>query len=125
MKIANITDEIITFDNGAMLTFEHDQDCCERVYADFEYLQIIPEIKDVEFSPPAETLTELIRVVDDLGFLLMGEKCRYADGSRRKYLVPCYNEQNGYYSDNLTLIYRNGDIEMKLDVSQSVQDFFD
>ncbi len=38
MKIVKITDEEIKFDNGYILCYFHEQDCCEHVYADFEIL---------------------------------------------------------------------------------------
>lgn len=39
MRITKISDEIIKFDNGFELTYYHEQDCCENVYADFKILK--------------------------------------------------------------------------------------
>lgn len=38
MRILKITGYAIEFDNGKDISFEHDQDCCENNYADFEQL---------------------------------------------------------------------------------------
>ncbi len=39
MRIKEINDEKIIFDNGYVLSYYHEQDCCETVYADFEVLK--------------------------------------------------------------------------------------
>lgn len=39
MKIKEILDNKIKFDNGYELEAYHEQDCCENVYADFEILK--------------------------------------------------------------------------------------
>ena len=92
MKIIKITDEAITFNDGTEITHNHDQDCCENVYADFRSLKD-QDIKQKEIKRIS------IVGVKDAGFRLNG------------YFIPCYNSQNGYYSDNLELIitYPNGD----------------
>lgn len=36
MKIVRVNSEAIEFDNGNMIICNHDQDCCESNYADFE-----------------------------------------------------------------------------------------
>ena len=41
MKIKKVTEEVIVFDNGTVITYDHCQDCCEDNYADFK--QIEPE----------------------------------------------------------------------------------
>jgi len=79
MKIIKITESLIKFDNGTEITFSHDQDCCEQVYADFNSL------KDQDIKK--KTFKEIkIRGVRGSGFRL------------NEYFIPCYNEQNGYYS---------------------------
>ena len=35
MRILNVTDCSIKFDNGKEINFDHDQDCCDFNYADF------------------------------------------------------------------------------------------
>ena len=77
----------ILFDDETGLIDYHDQDCCEHVYADFSNLD--SDILNHEFKN-----INLQKV--DKGF-------RFGDS--RKYFVPCYNEQNGYYSDYLEIVY--------------------
>ena len=38
MRIKTVTDENIVFDNGNVISFHHEQDCCEYTYADFSIL---------------------------------------------------------------------------------------
>ena len=101
MKITAIN-TMIHFDNGKALLDHHNSDCCEQHWAEFEQLKtynISPttgkeiSIFDLDFDP--ETM---IKPVEDLGFLLIA-----TNGD--KFLVPCYGENNGYYSTNLTLLY--------------------
>lgn len=85
MKIKEILEYQLLFDNGTMIEAYHDQDCCEHVYADFAALKDTPAMS-FDFQ-------ELkIEGVPDKGFRL------------NEFFVPCYNEQNGYYSDELKLI---------------------
>lgn len=95
MRIMEITDEKILFDNGVIIIFYHDQDCCESVYADFKMLEDT-DIKEKDIDKIE------IELVKGAGFRLNGE------------FVPCYNAQNGYYSDDLELIidYQNGKKEI-------------
>ena len=39
-----------------------------------------------------------------------------------KFLIPCYNEQNGYYSSDLELILDKGKIQEIMDISEFVKD---
>jgi len=77
----------ILFDDGTGLIDYHEQDCCEHVYADFSNLDsdiLNHEFKNINLQEASK------------GF-------RFGDS--RKYFVPCYNEQNGYYSDYLEIHY--------------------
>lgn len=90
MKIIKVTEEMIEFDNGNRITHYHDQDCCESVYADFEAIDDIAY--DYEFEEPL-TFEE----VENFGFRF---------GNKGKMVsVPCYNCQNGWYSDDLEIRY--------------------
>lgn len=85
-----------------VLKYEHQQDCCEEVYADFESIprEVLcnggyqDDIRHVDFE---EDIDKLIEEVDGQGFMLCGK-----DGT--KVLVNCYDIQNGYYSSNLAVI---------------------
>lgn len=99
MKIKEITSEHIKFDNGEEITFFHGQDCCEDNYADFEQLDDIARV--AEFSTPLK-----FEKVDNAGF-------RFGD-EHKMFFVPCYSDQNGYYSSDLQ-IYYNGNLVVDLD----------
>ncbi len=99
MKIVKIyTDECpynpcgqggVEFSDGSVLVDLHEQDCCENVYADFSNLD--SDIMSYDFKGRIE-----IKAAKH-GF-------KFGDG-RRWFFVPCYNVQNGYYSDNLSIAY--------------------
>ncbi len=98
MKIVNIFSESyplnpcgqggIEFDNKTALIDYHEQDCCEEVYADFSNLD--SDVMNYNFK------TINIKPVH-YGF-------KFGD-DRRMFFVPCYNVQNGYYSDVLNIQY--------------------
>ena len=94
MKIRAIRTDYIKFNNNALITFDHDQDCCEYNYADFEYLRDEPGIMDYDFDE--DNLK--FEFVENAGF-------RFGD-NRRMFFVPCYSEQNGYYTCNIDIYFR-------------------
>lgn len=103
MKIKEVTDEHILFDDGSDIISDYEQDCCETNYADFEQLDTIARITD--FDP------DLVFEKSDYGF-------RFGNKPNKMFFVPCYSIQNGYYSNDLT-IYYNGkevlDVECEID----------
>ena len=92
ITISNVTDEAITFSDGSSITFDHEQDCCENNYADFS--QIEDEAHTHKFLLPLR-----FEAVENAGF-------RFGDW-RRMYFIPCYSEQNGYYTDEIDIYYNN------------------
>lgn len=91
MKITMINDEAICFDNGTAITYYHAPDCCEWNYADF--LQLDDIARDYDFE-------------EDLKFeIVEGSGFRFGD-SKQMFFVPCYSEQNGYYSTDLEIYYK-------------------
>lgn len=92
MKIIMVSDEVLWFDNGNKITYDHDQDCCEFNYADFDQLE--SEAWDYDFKEPL-----LFEKVDGAGF-------RFGD-QRRMFFIPCYSSQNGYYTTDLDIYYNN------------------
>jgi hypothetical protein len=92
MKIKTVTDEAIIFDNGNKITYDHEQDCCEWNYADFSILNPNVINYDYDFNENLE-----FKTVDGQGFIF-GE-----EGHR--IFIPCYSEQNGYYSDDVDIYY--------------------
>lgn len=121
MKIVKFEEDKIIFDNGYELESYHDQDCCEWVYADFEVLKTYNvsvktgksiKITDIDFC---ENIIELVQGKEDCGFNMISK-------IGEKFFVPCYNNQDGYYSDKLELIlYKKGYKEV-MDISDFVKD---
>lgn len=115
MRIKSLDEFGIEFDNDKTLQDYHSQDCCEHVYADWngvEYQSVIPlpsskvDISQVEFE---ENLFEKsIEKVDGVGFRLIGN----LNGMPVKIMVPCYDHQNGYYSNNLSLQYNGEELDI-------------
>lgn len=96
MKIVNITEDQIAFDNGDTITHFHERDCCEKNFADFCYLEQETGIKDYDFQGIQ------FEDAEEYGF-------RFGDDNRM-FFVPCYSQQNGYYSNSVTIRYNGKDI---------------
>ena len=93
MRIAIVTDNSIMFDNGNWIHDEHSADCCEYNYADYSVLNENVINYDYDFDENLEFKR------DELGFKF---------GSNGHWIfIPCYSEQNGYYSDDVD-VYYNG-----------------
>ena len=93
MKILTWDEDSITFSDGSSIRHEHEQDCCERNYADFSVLDIMyggEEFEDYE--------VEFV----DYGFNLVMVHGKW---ERSKIYIPFYSEQNGYYSDECDLVF--------------------
>ena len=89
MRIESISSDSILFDNGDIIGWEHFQDCCEEVYADFQQLDDLA--RSYNYSE------NLIFEEGEYGFCF-GDK-------RRMFFVPCYNIQNGHYSGVIEVYY--------------------
>lgn len=112
--IQNINDEEITFSDGTKLSYFHDQDCCENVYADFKAILDQP-IMNMAFD------SIFIEGIADFGIVLNVE----ADGKwspKIRNQIPCYNQQNGYYSGNLELIVAHDNFSISCDITKYVKD---
>lgn len=107
MKIEKITDEYILFDNGNKITFDHDQDCRECNYADFTYINNTHVNYDFDFDPDNMEF----EFIDEIGFRFGSRPIGKAYNLKewvRWLFVPCYSEQNGYYTSEID-IYYNGE----------------
>lgn len=93
MKITNIKNKSINFNNGMAISFDHAQECYEDNYADFKQIENIAY--DIDFDE--ELIFERVK---DSGF-------RFGSIGTPMFFIPCYSRQNGYYSSNVD-IYFNG-----------------
>lgn len=121
MKITGWDDKKIYFNDGSYLYYHHRQDCCEHNYADFSVLEFAydgEEFKSVDISP-----------VEDAGFLLKldrrhgnqfisGFGPEWNTGRIEKIFIPCYSEQNGYYTTEIVIAVKDkdGDIRKEVDL---------
>lgn len=92
MKIKRVTENEIVFDNGNLITYFHDQDCCECNYADFTVLTKGTIYIDHDFDPNLQ-----FEFIEDEGFTFGDEVA--------KLFIPCYSDQNGYYSTDIEILY--------------------
>lgn len=93
MKIYFVDDEQIEFDNGDVITFGHCQECCEVNYADFKQIDDIA--RSTNFESPIE-----FEPVEKAGF-------RFGNKPNKMFFVPCYSNQNGFYSSDIEIYYNN------------------
>lgn len=121
MKIKEISETNIIFDNDYKLEYYHDQDCCEEVYAEFDILKTYNvstktgkciNIKEIDFR---EDLNKLVKGIKGQGFNMISK-------IGEKFFVPCYNVQNGYYSSDLELILHKKDTKETLNITEFVKD---
>ena len=103
-KIRKVEENLIKFDDGTEITCDHCQDCCEWNYADCE--QIDDLARAYNFNTKALKFE-----------LLEGQGFRFGDRPERMFFVPCYSEQNGYYSANID-IYLNGELQGTIDCEE-------
>lgn len=100
MKIRKV-DGCIEFDNGDVILSDHTPDCCEYNYADFDQVEKVA--LDTEFTYP------ITIEACEYGF-------RFGNPPQKMFFVPCYTEQNGYYSGDVEVLYckRGGEILRKV-----------
>lgn len=106
--------ELVLDDTRLKFESYHDQSSYEHVYADFSVMKYYVEaLKDKMLH-----LVE-IKGVEGMGFLLCFE---FHNADPVKVFIPCYNHQNGYYSDSLQIkISRYNEVSL-VDVSECVED---
>ena len=103
LVVKKITDNGIQFTNGMSLSHDHVQDCCENVYAGWK-------------SGFADGIT--LEPTHQLSILIVPEAGIRVNG----VFVPCYNEQNGYYSSGLALVWSSPNTDTRIDISEGVED---
>jgi hypothetical protein len=107
LKVIKVDDESIEFDNGAVLSSYHNQDCCESHYLWFKDLTI-EDFKGLEFDLTGD---DFFKRIEGYGIELIP-----IHGHSVK--VPGYGSNNGYYSSDLELIINaNGKTIKEYDIS--------
>lgn len=95
-----------------VLSSDHSSDCCEHVYADFSVMKYHAE--ELKGKTPYELV---LLGVPKMGFILCLDNT--------KVLIPCYNYQNGYYSDNLSVMIKDGANSTSIDLMGFIEDHID
>jgi hypothetical protein len=84
----------LEFSDGTVITADHCPDCCEYNYAKFD------DLDDIALNTVFDMNRMEIEVVEGSGI-------RIGNKPSKMFFVPCYSDQNGYYSSDLN-IYING-----------------
>jgi hypothetical protein len=101
-EIKNEDDGIIVFSNGYTLTTHHDFDCCEHHYWSLTDLSI-DDFDGLEFDLDGD---DFFGRIEGYGICLVP-----IDGFPIR--IPAYGDNNGYYTDNLSLILSDGNKVIK------------
>jgi len=98
MKVViNREEDFIEFDNGLIVQAEHNKDCCEHNYLDFEQLPVGTELPDMS----AKEFYASIRIKKD------GFSVKDVNGTPK--WVQARSIQNGYYSNGVDLVIEDSD----------------
>jgi hypothetical protein len=95
MKVLQLKDEEIIFEDGTKLYSHHDQDCCESHYLDFTHTKL-EDFEGLNFDLSNEDFFE--RVPD------YGIRLKPTNGL--PVAIPGYGYNNGYYTENLSLVVK-------------------
>ncbi len=100
VHIVGVNEEGVRFSDGSLLFHQHDQDCCEQVYANW-----------IDWANDFKGFIEIrgfqVLMVENAGLRLEFTK-GYGYDRDHVMFVPCYNAQNGYYSDHLDVAFKSG-----------------
>lgn len=102
-KVTKIDSYVIYFDDGSVLTSDHEQSCCENHYLSFEDLTM-KDFEGLDFNLSGGE-GYLFNKIEDYGIELIP-----VIGHSIK--IPGYGYNNGYYSDNLTLVIGNSSYDI-------------
>lgn len=97
-KVVEISENGITFDTGVTLQSYHEQDCCEWHWIDWASVTL-EDFEDCIFNLANENFFER---VPDYGIRLI-------PNNNYPISIPGYGDNNGYYTDNLSIILKNSD----------------
>lgn len=107
VKVVKIDDDSLEFDNGVVLTSNHEQDWCESHHLSLSDLTL-EDFEGLEFDLESD---ELFERIEDYGIALkplMGFPVR----------IPGYGYNNGYYSDQLELTLEGKNFSKVFDITE-------
>jgi len=91
MKIKEVTQNYIMFENGKKIECDLDQESGVENYADFEQLDDIARVTDFDY--------------DRLEFESYVYGFRFGNKPEKMFFIPCYSEQNGYYTPYVDILF--------------------
>ena len=106
-KVTYVDDDLMKFDDGATLSSDHDQDCCENHYLSFKDLSL-QDFEGLEFDLSSDKFFEK---VEDYGIRLLPV-------NGQPVSVPGYGYNNGYYSADLSLILQKEGSTTTFDITE-------
>lgn len=112
LKVVELFDEGLKFDNGISLYSEHDTDCCERHYMSTSDLTL-EDFEGLEFDLSNDNFFERIE-----GY---GIALKPINGFPIR--IPAYGDNNGWYSSNLSLVISGEDGFKKIYDITECQDY--
>lgn len=92
MKIVEVNEDHILFDNGSEITFNYIRECYEDNYADFNQI---------------DTIARATNFNENLDFRECDFGFRFGNYPERMFFVPCYSVQNGYYSSEIDIYFND------------------
>jgi len=122
VDIETCGEDTIKISDKVVINFNHDQDCCEHVYADLNYLKNSLQNPPLANKDSFEFDNLVIKSVKEEGvvFFFSGNLCNGISNlyNRIGFFIPCYNEQNGYYSNDLHLSVTYEGIEHSIELQE-------
>ena len=105
VKVIEIHEDGVIFSDGTKLTSDHERDCCENHYLDFDNIEI-DDFDGLLFDLSNERFFNRIK---NYGIELVPNR-------GHSVRIPGYGYNNGYYSSELTLVL-SGNINKKFDIT--------
>jgi hypothetical protein len=109
LKVIKVSSDSLEFDNGMILSSDHEQNCCESHFLSLKDLTL-DDFKGLKFDLSNDDFFERI---ENYGIALKPK-------NGHPVRIPGYGYNNGYYSDNLALTISNTngiDIFKKYDIT--------
>ena len=113
-KVTNVSEDVLTFDDGSELSSDHEPDCCEHHYLTFKDLSL-SDFDGLEFDLSSDG--SFFERVEDYGI-------RLKPTNGHPVSVPGYGENNGYYSANLSLILSKPYADPDIKTTNQFADFY-